>query len=101
MTLQGDIYLADLNEEIRRRVLIASNSRFNRTAGRAVVIPEIFGEPDAVPFPWRVTVDDATFAVDLLRTIPVERLLQRIGQVPHPAMIQIRRAITHVTSTTA
>jgi len=93
----GDIHLADLNEERRRRVLVASNARFNRATRRVVVIPEVFGEPDDVPFPWRVMVDDAIFAVDLLRTISIERLLQRTGQASLVDMLQIRRAILHIT----
>lgn len=97
MSALGDIHLADLNEERRRRVLVASNSRFNRAANRVVVIPEVFGEADEVQFPWRVTVDEAVFAVDFLRTIPVERLLQRTGQASHLEMLQVRRAIQHIT----
>jgi len=93
----GDIHLADLNEERRRRVLVASNARFNRATRRVVVIPEVFGEPDDVPFPWRVMVGDAIFAVDLLRTISIERLLQRTGQASLVDMLQIRRAILHIT----
>ncbi len=97
MSALGDIHLADLNEERRRRVLVASNARFNRATRRVVVIPEVFGEPDDVPFPWRVMVDDAIFAVDLLRTISIERLLQRTGQASLVDMLQIRRAILHIT----
>ena len=62
-----------------------------------VVIPEIFGDPDEVPFPWRITDDEAVFAVDLLRTIPIDRLLERTGQVSHEALLQIRRAIHQIT----
>lgn len=97
MSALGDIHLADLNEERRRRVLVASNARFNRATRRVVVIPEVFGEPDDVPFPWRVMVGDAIFAVDLLRTISIERLLQRTGQASLVDMLQIRRAILHIT----
>lgn len=97
MTEPGDIYLADLNEERRRRVLIASNARFNHAAGRVVVVPEVFGGMDDVRFPWRIAGDDAVFAVDLLRTIPAERLLDRVGRAAHPAMAQVRRAITNIT----
>ena len=97
MSALGDIHLADLNEERRRRVLVASNARFNCATRRVVVIPEVFGEPDDVPFPWRVMVGDAIFAVDLLRTISIERLLQRTGQASLVDMLQIRRAILHIT----
>ena len=97
MSEPGDIHLADLNEERRRRVLVASNSRFSRAAGRVVVIPEVFGAPDEVPFPWRVNSDGAVFAVDLLRTLPVERLLERTGHASHTALVQIQRAIRLIT----
>ena len=49
MIQPGDIYLADLNEEVRRRVLVVSNARFANASGRAVVIPEIVGPIEEVP----------------------------------------------------
>ncbi len=93
----GDIHLADLNEERRRRVLIVSNARFNRSTGRVLVAPELSGEPPEVPFPWRVSVADAVFAVDLLRSIPVDRLLDRTDRAPHPTMLTVRRALLNIT----
>ena len=76
----GDIRLADLNEERRRRVVVLSNRRFHQIAGRAVVAPEVEGRPDAVPFPWRIEVEGAVYGVDLLRSIPVDRLLDRFAE---------------------
>jgi len=93
----GDIHLADLNEERRRRVLVLSTSRFHRFAGRALVAPEIVGEPDDLPFPWRVTIDDGTYAIDFLRSIPISRLLERADRAPHAAMQSVRRALLHIT----
>ena len=93
----GDIYLADLNEERRRRVLVISNARFQRVSGRALVAPEIIGEPDEVPFPWRVQVDDAVYAVDLVRSLPVARLLERTDRAPAAAMAGVRRALFNIT----
>jgi mRNA-degrading endonuclease toxin of MazEF toxin-antitoxin module len=93
----GDIYLADLNEEQRRLVLVVSNARFNRVADRALVAPEIAGGSDEVPFPWRVPIDDAVFAVDLLRSLPVTRLLDRRDRAPHAAMQTVRRAVLNIT----
>ncbi|TPW09674.1 MAG: Uncharacterized protein FD127_4064, partial [Acidimicrobiaceae bacterium] len=52
----GDIHLADLNDKLRRRVLVISSARFHHASGRALVAPEVIGEPDDVPFPWRVQV---------------------------------------------
>ncbi len=97
MIQPGDIYLADLNEEVRRRVLVVSNARFANASGRAVVIPEIVGPIEEVPLPWRIDVEDGIFAVDLLRSIPTERLLEQRGRASFPAMVKIRRAIVHIT----
>ena len=52
-------------------------------------------------YPWRVTDDDAVFAGDLLRAIPIERLLAPTGHVSHEAMLQIRRAIQNTMWSTA
>ena len=73
----GDIHLADLNEERRRRVLVVSIARFHRAADRVLIAPETLGPPDDVPFPWRVAVDGAVFAVDFLRTIPLDTLFHQ------------------------
>ena len=97
MTHAGDIHLADLNEELRRRVLVISNDRFHRAAGRALVAPELIGEPDAVPFPWRVPIDGRVFAVDLARSIPLSRLLERTDRAPAAAMTVVRRALLNIT----
>ena len=93
----GDIYLADLHEERRQRVLVVSNARFNRSADRVLVAPELWGEPDEVPFPWRVLLDDAVFAVDLLRSLPVDRLLDRTDRAPHATMMIVRCAVLNIT----
>ncbi len=77
MIRSGDIHLADLNDEVRRRVLIVSNDRFHAMSGRVLVAPEVPVEIDEVLFPWRVRIDDAVYAVDLLRSLPMERLLER------------------------
>ena len=93
----GDVHLADLNEERRRHVLVVSNRRFNRLSGRALVAPEIAGEPDEVPFPWRVDVDGVIFAVDLMRSLPAARLLEQTGRAPVATMLAVRRAILNIT----
>jgi mRNA-degrading endonuclease toxin of MazEF toxin-antitoxin module len=97
MTNAGDIHLADLNEERRRRVLVISNARFERVSGRVLVAPEIIGEPDEIPFPWRVQIDDAVFAIDLVRSLPVGRLLKRTDRAPATAMAVVRRALLNIT----
>ena len=52
MIESGDIHLADVNQEQRLRVLVVSSSKFT-----------------------------ALFAIDLPRSIPVDRLLERVGRV--------------------
>lgn len=93
----GDIHLADLSEERRRRVLVISNDRFNSASGRALVAPELLGVADEVPFPWRVRVDDAVYALDLARSLPADRLLDRTDRAPADAMALVRRALLHIT----
>ena len=93
----GDIHLADLNEERRRRVLVISTERFHRLSDRAIVAPEVFGEPDEVPFPWRVQIDDGVYAVDLVRSLPIDRLLDRTDRATATAMAVVRRALLNIT----
>lgn len=93
MISAGDVHRADLNEERRRLVLVVSNAKFNKLADRVVVVPQVFEAPDEVPFPWRVEFDGAVFAVDLMRTLPTDRLLRRTGRAPESAMIAVRTAI--------
>jgi len=115
----GDIYLADSNEDRRLRVLVVSNERFHRLAGRVLVAPELAllpGDvtfpwrvtvdlvapelallPGDVTFPWRVTVDDTTFAVDLLRSVPAERLLERVDRAPAGVVKQVEQVLRHIT----
>ena len=93
----GDIHFADLHEERRRHVLVISNRRFHNATGRVLVAPELFGEPDEVPFPWRVQVGDIVFAVDLVRSLPTTRLLRRTNRAPASATALVRRALLNIT----
>ena len=97
MIQPGDIHLADLNDERRRRVLVVSNSRFHRASERVLVAPEILGPADRVPFPWRVQVDGAVYAVDLLRILPTARLRERTDCAPADAVTSIRRVLSSIT----
>ena len=97
MISAGDIHFADLNEERRRRVLVISNSRFHPASGRALVAPEIIGGPAEVPFPWHVRVDDGGYAVDLARSLAIDRLLDRTDRGPSEAMAIVRRALLNIT----
>ncbi len=97
MTDAGDIHLADLNEERRRHVLVVSNRRFHQLSDRVLVAPELRGDPDDVAFPWRVEVDGRVFAVDLLRSLPAVRLLDRTDRAPAATMAAVRRAVHAIT----
>ena len=92
-----DIHLADLNQERRIPVLVVSTSRFTRLSGRALVAPAIPGEPDDVPFPWRVEAEGHVFAVDALRSIPAEHLIEFTGRVTPTVATSVQRVIRHIT----
>lgn len=93
----GDIHLADLNDEKRHRVLVVSSARFNAVSGRVLAAPQVPGAADAVPFPWRVEVDGAVYAIDLLRSLPADRLLKRVDRAPADAMLLVGRALRNIT----
>lgn len=92
----GDIHLADVNQEQRLPVLVVSSGRFTRLSGRAIVAPAVPGEPDEVPFPWRIEAEGHVFAVDLLRSIPAERLLERVGRVTPSVSAAVQRVTRHI-----
>ena len=97
MISSGDIHIADLNEERGRRVLVISIDRFHRASGRVLVAPEIVGEPDEVPFPWRIEVDEVVYAVDLLRSLPIDRLRERVDRAPSGAMTRAHQVLANIT----
>ncbi len=89
----GDIYLAAVHDEQRRRVLVMSSPRFHALSGRAVIAPA----GSAQPFPWRIAHDTDVFAIDLLQTIATDRLLDRLGHVPEPVLRTARQALRLIT----
>jgi mRNA-degrading endonuclease toxin of MazEF toxin-antitoxin module len=93
----GDIHLADLNQERRIPVLVVSTSRFTQLSGRALVAPAIAGEPDDVPFPWRVEAEGHVFAIDALRSIPADRLIEFTGRVTPTVAASVQRVLRHIT----
>ena len=97
MSEPGDIYVADLSDEQRHRVMVASTSRFSQLSGRVLVVPEIVSPPDEVSFPWRIETDDGVFAVDLMLTVPSERLLEHVGRTNAAATSRMRRAIRQIS----
>lgn len=88
------LYLADVGEDRRRRVLVVSGPRFGATTGRAVVVPEIGFDPDLPLSPWRVPFEEtAALAVDRLTTVPKDVLHHQVGQLPISETQQVRRLI--------
>ena len=95
MPTDGEVWIADLGDEIRRRVLVLSDARLHQLANRAVVAPMSTEVPDAAP--WFVDAGDDEYAnVHLIRSIPVARLLERARAVDHRAMVEIRSVLTHL-----
>lgn len=93
----GDIHLADLNQERRIPVLVVSTGRFTRLSGRALVAPAIPGEPDDVPYPWRIEAEGHVFAVDALRSISTDRLVEFTGRVTPTVAASVQRVLRHIT----
>jgi hypothetical protein len=94
----GDIAVADLGGERRHRVLVMSNARFHRLSERALVAPEEVAPPGDVIAPWTVEAGGATFAVDLVRSIPVERLLEVVGAASIAEGRRAQRALRAILS---
>ena len=93
----GEIYLADLNEKQRRLVLVISTSSFHQRSARALVAPQLLGAPEHVLLPWRVQVDGVEYGVDLMRSITVDRLLERVDRAPASVHNAVRRAVRSIT----
>jgi len=95
MPTDGEVWIADLGEEIRRRVLVLSDARLHQIANRAVVAPMSTKVPDSAP--WFVDAGDDEYAnVHLIRSVPVARLLERARVIDHRAMVEIRSVLTHL-----
>ncbi len=93
----GDIHLADLGREQRWPVLVVSNDRFHRLSNRALVAPRIAVAADEVIPPWVVPAEDDAFALHLLRSVPMSRLLDRIGRASSTELQRAQRALRHIT----
>lgn len=93
---QGDVCLTELDGEVRRRVVVLSDPRFERLSGRVLIAPAIAVDVDEVLPPWRVASGDEAFAVDLMRTVWAERVLERVDRAPSAVVERLRRAIRHI-----
>ena len=61
-------------------------------------MPQVFGKSgDPVDYPWRVQVDDAVFAIDLIRSVAIDSLLERHDRAPTKAMENVRRTLLAIT----
>lgn len=96
MIAAGDIHVVDVNDERRRHVLVISSRRFNDGSRRVLVAPEISGDPAEVPFPWRVEVGGAVFAIDFLRSLPIDRLLERTDRASASVMALVKRTLINI-----
>ena len=89
----GEIWLADRGDAIRREVCVLSDARFHRLAERAV-IASILDVAPGHPRPWHITLDDGrTLSVNLLGTLPTDRLLERLDVIPAHHLRRARVAL--------
>jgi mRNA-degrading endonuclease toxin of MazEF toxin-antitoxin module len=93
----GDIHLADLHGERRWTVLVMSNDRFHRASDRVLVAPGIDVDDDEIIPPWIIRIGDDAFALDLVRSIPASRLLERTGRASSVDLQRARRALHQIT----
>jgi mRNA-degrading endonuclease toxin of MazEF toxin-antitoxin module len=93
----GDIHLADLHGERRWTVLVMTNDRFHRVSERVLVAPAIAVDDDEVVPPWVIRIGDEAFALDLLRSIPSSRLLERIGRASTVDLQRAQAALHQIT----
>ena len=78
-------------------MLVLSNDRFHRMSERVLVAPVIEVGDDEVFAPWNISVEGDVFALDLLRSIPVARLLQRTGRASSVDLERAQRALRLIT----
>jgi mRNA-degrading endonuclease toxin of MazEF toxin-antitoxin module len=93
----GDVYVADFRDERRRLALVLSNVHFHRVSGQVIVAPQIDGEPDEVMLPWRIDFAGNVFAVDRIRSMHADRLLDRLDRAPLSIVAAARRAVRSIT----
>jgi mRNA-degrading endonuclease toxin of MazEF toxin-antitoxin module len=92
----GEIWLADRGDVQRRLVFVVSDERFHRLAQRAVVAPLLDVMP-AAPRPWHIAIGERAVSVNLLTSIPVERLLERVERGEFETLRRVRRAVREIS----
>jgi mRNA-degrading endonuclease toxin of MazEF toxin-antitoxin module len=93
----GEIWLADRGDEVRRPVYIISDTRFHRLADRVVIAP-VLDQMPAAARPWHVPLGERALAVNLLATVPVDRLLERVERPGFETLRQVRRAVREIAT---
>lgn len=94
----GEIWLADRAEKTRRLVFVISGPRFHRLAERAIVAP-VLSEVPTPRRPWHIPLtEDRAVAVNQLATMPIDRLLERVGWAGSEALRNAQRAMRAITS---
>lgn len=94
----GDICVAELRDQRRRQVLVLSNERFHGMSGRVLVAPEIGVGDDEALDPWTIRVGGAGYAVGLMRSLPADRILDRVGRLSSADRSRAQRAVRFITS---
>ena len=93
----GELWLADRGDETRRVVFIISDARFHRLAERALIAPVLDAAP-ATPRPWHIILGGRAIAANLLGTIPVDQLLERVDRAGFDTLRAVRRAVREITN---
>ena len=91
----GEIWLTDRGDVQRRQVFVVSDERFHRLSERAVVAPVLDAMP-AAPRPWHIPLGDRAIAVNLLASVPVDRLLERVDRGGFETLRRVRRAVREI-----
>ena len=100
---RGGVYLIELDptrgSEIRktRPCVVVSPDELNHHLRTVIVAPMTTG---GQPYPWRVPCrfrsTDGMVAVDQLRTVDRERLVQRLGALPEGTMGEVLARLTEL-----
>jgi mRNA-degrading endonuclease toxin of MazEF toxin-antitoxin module len=92
----GDIWLADVGRETRQHVVVVSRRRFHDLSGRALIIPQIDQPSATTGSPWTASFNGATYRADHVRSIGIDRLLERRDRLPADVTQRLRSAIRSV-----
>jgi len=107
--LRGEIYWADLNPVLGREqaglrpVVVLSNDLFNRRSGTVIAMaitsqPQAVGFPLALPLPPDCLPRASWVKISQIRTISVERIGKRAGEVDPEDLAQIVSGLLELIS---